>query len=64
MLNGTDITSDRSWSNRFLKATRHGEYNLPRQPISVFLGITLGKVFLTSNLILSYCNLSPLLLAL
>jgi len=45
MLNGTDTTSDRSWSNRFLKATRHGEYSLLRQSISVLIGITHGKVF-------------------
>lgn len=64
MLNSTNINSDRSWSNRLLNTSRHGEYDLPRPPISGLLNIVLGKVFLMSVPILSYCNASPLLLVL
>lgn len=54
MLNSTNINSDRSWSNRLLNTSRHGEYDLPRPPISGLLNIVLGKVFLMSVPIPSY----------
>lgn len=73
MLSGTGITSDRSWSNRFLKAWRiqppqatyfSASWKSFFFPLEKKKRFPLAKVFLMSNLILPSCNARPLLLAL